>query len=304
MCCLFGLVDPNHVLTGQQKTKLLHQLATAAEARGTDASGVAYHIGEQLVIRKAPVAGHKLKFYIPDSTTVVMGHTRMATQGSARKNKNNHPFVGQLGLSRFALAHNGVLYNDMDLRRELCLPKPKVETDSYIAVQLLMKQEALNFSSLRFMAEKVEGSFTFTVLDEQDNLYIVKGDSPFYLLKFPAYGLYLYASTEQILHQALSNLHLSAKSAVVVKIQSGEIVRVDSSGELSRSTFDDRKLYCWYSPHTFRYSPFVRKKDKTYVDELKSVAGAFGYTPESIDRFISMGYMPEEIEEYLYCQEI
>ena len=300
MCCLFGLIDTNHILSGQQKTKLVHLLATAAEARGTDASGIAYHVGNQLVIRKAPVAGHKLKFYIPDSTTAVMGHTRLTTQGLARKNRNNHPFYGQIGSARFALAHNGVIYNDTALRRELHLPRTKVETDSYIAVQLLDTQNALSFSSLRYMAEQVEGSFTFTVLDEQDSLYIVKGDSPFYLLRFPAYGLYVYASTEQILLQALSGFRLSVKSAVPVKIGSGELVRVNRSGEVERSTFDDRKLYCWHVPYAFPCRSYVRKKDQSYVDELKSVAGAFGYTPEMIDRLIGQGFMPEEIEEYLY----
>ena len=33
MCCLFGLLDPNQTLTGPRKTRLLHLLTTAAEAR-------------------------------------------------------------------------------------------------------------------------------------------------------------------------------------------------------------------------------------------------------------------------------
>ena len=33
------------------------------------------------------------------------------------------------------------------------------------------------------------------------------------------------------------------------------------------------------------------------IGELKSVACAFGYTPEMIDRLIARGYQPEEIEE-------
>lgn len=59
----------------------------------------------------------------------------------------------------FALAHNGVLYNDKALRRSLHLPGTKIETDSYAAVQLIERQKALSFSSLRSMAESVEGSF-------------------------------------------------------------------------------------------------------------------------------------------------
>ena len=37
MCCLFGMIDYGGSFTGCQKTKLLTVLATACEARGTDA---------------------------------------------------------------------------------------------------------------------------------------------------------------------------------------------------------------------------------------------------------------------------
>ena len=41
MCCLFGLIDMELRFTGKEKSKLLHALASASEARGTDATGVA-----------------------------------------------------------------------------------------------------------------------------------------------------------------------------------------------------------------------------------------------------------------------
>ena len=44
-----------------------------------------------------------------------------------------------------------------------------------MAVQLIEQQGALTPASLKTMAEAVEGSFVFTVLDEQDNFYFVKG---------------------------------------------------------------------------------------------------------------------------------
>ncbi|UQT46789.1 hypothetical protein M5E87_16235 [Flavonifractor plautii] len=39
------------------------------------------------------------------------------------------------------MAHNGVLHNDGYLRRSLSLPKTKIETDSYIAVQLIEQKK-------------------------------------------------------------------------------------------------------------------------------------------------------------------
>lgn len=93
-----------------------------------------------------------------------------------------HQFLVQfardkLGIT-YALAHNGVLWNDKELRIAENLPLTSVETDSYIAVQLLEQQKALDFDSLKAMAEKVEGSFVFTVLDKDNAIWFIVGDIP------------------------------------------------------------------------------------------------------------------------------
>ena len=38
MCCLFGLIDYGHRLTGRQKGQLIRALAVESEARGTDST--------------------------------------------------------------------------------------------------------------------------------------------------------------------------------------------------------------------------------------------------------------------------
>ena len=298
MCCLFGLLDPQQRMSGADKTKLLHALATAAEVRGTDAAGIAYHADGKLVIRKAPVPGRRLKFQIPDATIAVMGHARMTTQGNEKFNRNNHPFRGKAPAGAFALAHNGVLWNDRELRQSLNLPSTKIETDSYIAVQLIEQKKTLDFSSLKYMAETVEGSFTFTVLDAEDSLYIVKGDSPLCLWRFPG-GVCVYASTGEILHTALSGFGVPMEGVEKIETGSGEIVKIDREGKITRGKFDDTKLY----QTTWNY-PRRRICGNTYLDELKSVAAWMGYPPELIDHLLSRGYTPGELEELLYAGEI
>ena len=41
-----------------------------------------------------------------------------------------------------------------------------------------------------------------------------------------------------------------------------------------------------------------------YINDLKSVASAYGYTPHDIDVFLSYGLCPEEIEEIMCCGEV
>ena len=308
MCCLFGLIDYRHHLTGRKKSRIISILASACEIRGTDATGIAYNVGGTQRIYKRPVPAHCMHIRIPESARVMMGHTRMTTQGSAKRNYNNHPFPGSAGKDVFALAHNGVLHNEEILRREFRLPRTKIQTDSYIAVQLIEQKNALNFESLRHMAENVEGSFTFTVLDRKDRLYIVKGDNPLCLLHFPSLGMYLYASTEEILRHAMSRMGLGTQAACKIPLECGEILRIDRDGTLTRSTFDSSRLFArwqapfWDTPYRSPWAGTGRSSASGhYLEEIKSVAAAFGYAPEEIDRLAEAGFSPEELEEFLYC---
>ena len=54
MCCLFGFYDYGHSLSAKQKSRLVSALAVAAEARGTDATGIAYLANSHLSIYKRP----------------------------------------------------------------------------------------------------------------------------------------------------------------------------------------------------------------------------------------------------------
>lgn len=243
MCCLFGFVDYAGSLSVKQKSRLIRELSIAAEVRGTDATGIAYNTSRGLQIYKRPLAAHRLHLKIPAEAHVVMGHTRMTTQGSAKKNYNNHPFFGCVKGKHFALAHNGVLWNDRGLRHTKHLPKTKIQTDSYVAVQLLEQQKALDFDSLAKMAEQVEGSFSFAVLDEQDALWLVKGDNPLTIVHFPAAGVYVYASTAEILNKALARCGNWLGRGEKVDIAMGDIVKIDSRGHITHGTFDVSKFY-------------------------------------------------------------
>ncbi len=304
MCCLFGIIDYGHNFTGRQKARILSILSAECEARGTDATGIAYNSGGRLHIYKRPLPAHRLRFALPNDTPAIMGHTRMTTQGSEKRNGNNHPFQGAVQGRPFALAHNGVLYNDLVLRDTLHLPSTSIQTDSYVAVQLLEQQNALGFDSLKYMAEAVEGSFTFTVLDGQENLYIVKGDNPMCLCHFPRTGLYLYASTDVILGRALKRLHIPLEKPMRVETDCGDILKISWAGAITRGHFHNDKLrQPWYSPI---YCPGRKLawEQEDYIDELKSVAASFGYTPEMIDRLIDQGFSTDELEEMLYCGEL
>ena len=311
MCCLFGFVDYGHQLSRKARHRLLSVLSTACEERGTDATGIAYNTDGRQHIFKRPIPAHLMWYRVPVDATIVMGHTRMTTQGSALRNENNHPFQGQIlggrgKIAKFALAHNGVLYNDKKIRKEFKLPGSRIETDSYVAVQMLEQLGRMDFEGLRAMAEELEGSYTITALTERDELYFVKGNNPMCIYHYPAAKLYVYASTEEILKKAMLQAQLPLGKAEKINLLSGEILRIDAWGKITRSHFDDSRLYSAYSfpwPKWNGYETVNRPyaDDSNYLEDLKSVAVFYGLYPEDIDALIEDGVDPMEIEEMLYC---
>lgn len=291
MCCLFGLIDYNNTFSAKEKNRLIKILSTECEARGIDATGIAFNTESGLHISKRPVAAHKMWYRIPESAKVVMGHTRMTTQGSEKFNYNNHPFPGHVDKLDFALAHNGVLHNDNELRITERLPKTNIQTDSYVAVQLIEKENALGFDAIRNMAEKTEGSFCYTILDRKDNLYLVKGDNPLVLYKFN--GFYLYASTDEILTRAIKKIGL--KNYSKVNISCGDILKINPYGaiEVQRFEYPDpfRSYYSYYSPAEY---------EEDTIEMLTEYAGYFGINPEDVIMLLDYGYDEMEIEEMLY----
>ncbi|MEE1057396.1 MAG: class II glutamine amidotransferase [Acutalibacteraceae bacterium] len=299
MCCLFGIVDYQNNLTPRQLNRITAVLSRACEARGTDATGIAYNWNDNLKIYKQPVPAHKMKYQIPFGVHTIMGHTRMTTQGDEKQNYNNHPFYGNASNTDFALAHNGVLHNDIILRATEELPNTTIETDSYIAVQLIEKKETLDTDSLKYMAEQLEGSFTITVLDQKDNLYFIKGDNPMCIYHFKSKGIYIYASTEEILLKALKKMPYRFGNYEKIDVASGEILKIDKHGKTSKTYFDDSNLIDYsYYPRTFR---FAQTNDDEYLDTLKSIATTYGISENYIDCLLEEGFTTDDIEELIYC---
>ena len=152
MCAIFGFLDYGKKVSASTLKRLLRALSVAAESRGTDATGISYVNNGNIVTFKKAKPAHKVKLYFPKDTTAVIGHTRFTTQGSEKNNYNNHPFEGTTNNHTFALAHNGVLYNDKELRKENALPETNIETDSYIAVQLIEHENIVDSNSIKTMA--------------------------------------------------------------------------------------------------------------------------------------------------------
>lgn len=301
MCGLFGYLH-----YGKDKmenlSELIKSLAEQSTARGTDATGFAIvSKSGGIKILKDSKPAYKFNFKVPEATALI-GHTRHSTSGF-RGNHNHHPFFGKCKNTKFALAHNGVLTNDIKLRKQLDLPKTKIETDSYIAVQLLEHTEKLDFDSIKYMAETVEGSFSFSILDDKNNIYLVKGDSPLCILHFEKLGIYVFASTAEILYKALIEFPPTFDSIrkgeyFEVEITEGGVLKINSNGTVEKSKFN----YSFYQgKNWWDYGCYgYEEEEDEYLSDLMSVAAYLGYSEQEIKHLRNCGYSYAEIEEALY----
>ena len=247
MCGLFGvtgLVKPKSDIM----TKMIRALGKASEVRGTDAGGISFNINDALVIQRASGAvstNNTLNGF--ENARSVMGHTRLTTQGNALINENNHPFPSR----DFAFAHNGTLYNDDEIAKHYKFPNTVVQTDSYVVVRMLEELHGgvLNADTIKDVVEKIEGVYNFTFLDREDNIWIVKNDNPLAIYRLNDLGIIAYASTDDIMHEALDDFYeknfldklMSRKRpnafATKIHVEAGDILKITPSGMVERHSF-------------------------------------------------------------------
>ena len=298
MCAIFGFLDYGKKISYKMLVKLLKALSIAAESRGTDATGISYVRDKQIVTFKKPVPAHELQLYFPKHTTTLIGHTRFTTQGDEQQNYNNHPFCGHTKTQSFSLAHNGMIHNDKALRCSHSLPDTKIETDSYVAVQLLEQEKEVSLQTVKTMAETIQGSFTFSVLRDDSTLFLVKGSNPLTIWHFSDLGLYLYASTKEILLNAVRTARLQ-EVFHEVKMPSETILQISPDGSTSSSSFTIAEEYF----RGFQYGFYDWLGDEEMEEDFILSDECSGLE-DDITLLMYWGYSSREIDELLTDTEL
>jgi glucosamine 6-phosphate synthetase-like amidotransferase/phosphosugar isomerase protein len=296
MCAICGFLNYGNKVHHRVLLRLIRELSIAAECRGTDATGISYIKNGEIITFKKAKPAHKLHLYFPRNTVAVIGHNRMTTQGSEKKNYNNHPFHGKTDDHAFALAHNGVLYNDTEVKAQYRLRETPIETDSYAAVQMLEQYETLDSSTLKEVSEVLRGSFVFTILRDDNTLFLVRGNNPITLYHYPELDLYVYASTKEILDKALKLCYIKGYP-VSYRINEGDIIRIDPDGKIYLSKFEIKEDYRldWRSLFRDSWMP----EDDICSAEILNICGYYGIEKEDVEQLLSFGYTVAEIEEML-----
>ena len=146
------------------------------------------------------------------------------------------------------------------------------------------------------MAEKVQGSFVFTVLDKDDSIWFVRGDNPLSIFCYD--GFLIYASTADILRKVEYRVHIQHKRTIQTK--EGDILKIDRYGKESRSTFIPHHSF----EHFWRSFPYNKKEEAEELELLFEMGKLFGVTPEEVQMLLDYGCDIDEIQDLFYEPEL
>ncbi len=119
MCGIFGIVSSNKI-----KEKDLKILSSHSRQRGKDSSGLIHLVLDKYQIHRADFdIKNLLKKVKPYSSSIVLGHSRLITNGL----NDNQPVV----LDNTAVIHNGIVVNHNEIWKELDI-KRKYDIDSEV----------------------------------------------------------------------------------------------------------------------------------------------------------------------------
>ena len=245
MCGIAGIQvnKSDHQLTAEVRRELLQKLLIGIEARGKDASGVAYRDNRgQAFIQKDSIKPSILARDLDDGNgkwTTAIAHARFATQGSPKNNNNNHP----IEVDSYIGVHNGVIHNDNEIFELLSESKvtriAEVDTEAVFALLRYGVRLFPESSDARHeLLSLVEGSTALAWIrakDAKDTLYLARGAGSPLTIGHTVGGSVVFASTRSILEKAC--LQVGVTLAKSYEVAQGTAIRVIGGRVAQTDTF-------------------------------------------------------------------
>ncbi|QXK91665.1 glutamine--fructose-6-phosphate transaminase (isomerizing) [Neoehrlichia mikurensis] len=233
MCGVFGVVSKYSVVQ-----LLLHGLSQL-EYRGYDSCGVAILSNGIQVKKSSKKVTHLSNIIKSDSTftsTIGIAHTRWATHGAPTIN-NAHPIC----VDKVAVAHNGVIENYMEIKRQLeaqtlaFITKTDTEVIPHL-IQLNLKLGLSPREAVTKAVKKLTGKFSIIVLftDHNNLLIAAKNGLPLVL----GYGMntnFVSSDAHALIHHVQKITYLEDND--IAEIHSNNIKIYNNNIKVHRNTF-------------------------------------------------------------------
>ena len=280
MCGLAGVIikDKNRSAGRMADIQnLVSELLVAAEVRGNHASGMAIvdRTGEYL-IHKRPMSATvmtKTDDYnaaldlVDENTGAVIGHTRFATQGSPKVNKNNHP----IRAGNVIGAHNGWVSNDDELFEKYNL-KRFAEVDSEVLFRMIDSADTPE-TFFKDMLKNVSGkvSMVWSDVEKPEYVYVFKGNNPLEMVHIKSLGILVYASTNKILYNAIKWAGMNRMKREKVELKDWTVMRINTGDFQYKKTGGIKiaapvvRKYSAYDAYSGKYNGYSWGGNTTYT---------------------------------------
>lgn len=177
MCGIVGYIGE------RRAEKVLLEGLSKLEYRGYDSAGIAIFEEQGIKVEKTKGRLKDLEERLqlsPLKGHLGIGHTRWATHGKP-SDANAHPHADQE--KKFAVVHNGIIENYIELREELQKKGYQFisETDTEVLAHLLADLDDGDLlSTVKKVVARLEGAYAFGVISQQepDKLIAVRQTSP------------------------------------------------------------------------------------------------------------------------------
>lgn len=265
MCGIIGFVTDK---PSESNYRMLGDLLYISAARGTDATGIAIVEGKKIKVVKEDVPADVFikKHYTGlkkeiSKASVVIGHTRLATQGHQRDNNNNHPIIGK----KYVMVHNGTCSS---MTRVKGYPY-KGTVDSEILLSYVEEK------GIEKGLEELQGSAAIALIKEGEpnTVHLWRHNNPLWIAYDPDLQTIFFASTDDILKEGLSNL-LNFFSSFHIRQSVEDVLYKVTCNPLNIAAGEEvepKRKYVYFSHH---------KGGSTYCPHGWDGFGGAGYTEE------------------------
>lgn len=288
MCGIYGIAkSPVPYTKKQLKTakKVLREIAIDSETRGSHSSGIA-SVGLETKIYKSLLKSSKfvtskdytraLSSIANNSSQILLGHTRFATEGAISV-QNAHPFKvgGVVG------AHNGCVYNIDEMKTKLNKDCP---VDSQLIFKSIDKADGIQ-DAIKYFDSDFALSF---VKDNPQILHLCREDNrPLFVAYVTSLKTLFYASEGDFIEDAL--IMAGINDVEVYQLSKNNLYSynvnqfTDENTNVTKTSFDyESRVYKYYTLNSY-VNNITLGSDKDSVDNINPSSGNGQYDYSWID---------------------
>lgn len=242
MCGIFGIITkPVSGLSANTIASVMLGIFKLSETRGKDASGALVVLPDSIEIIKSAqrvsyliaqpqfkqLMGSAKDAYKAEAAFVVVGHTRMVTNGTAQEDFNNQPVIKDEHL----ILHNGIIVNDEDLWCSNPSFEREYQVDTEIFGALLGNGADRGQTLLEAMQAafaQIKGGNTIAALSlNQDQIVVGTSNGSMYFWQSSDKKSIVFASERLIVERAAKRLREHDQVLPVQQLKAGRAFSVN-----------------------------------------------------------------------------